>query len=355
MPYPIPVQTSIRDNILRDHRNLDNTADVADDSDNWIRASATSNAIDGLYAHQQWISKQIFADTADDDNVLHHASLRGVNLLPGVPSAGKVKLVGTPGMPFPAGLSGRRPDGVIYTTQAGGNLGADGVRIVAAKANAPGVQGDCKPGIVLTISETPAGLANTCEVVEMVGGVEQETVAHLLERYLDLIRRPPAGGNKSDYRRWAKEVAGVTEAYVYPLRRGLGTVDVVIVSGGNIPSQQTIAATQAHIDDVRPVTAKNALVLAATVKPVDFTIQVRLFNVSLADATANIKASLASYFTEIIPGKGFVKSVAEMQISAVAGVTDRVVLAPAGNIDATINAAFIEWLRLGNVTVRLLP
>lgn len=77
-----------------------------------------------------------------------------------------------------------------------------------------------------------------------------------MARLLDLIRRPPAGGNKYDYRRWALEVDGVTAAYVYPLRRGLGMVDIVITSAAGLPSAEIIAATQAHIDDQRPVTAK---------------------------------------------------------------------------------------------------
>lgn len=79
-----------------------------------------------------------------------------------------------------------------------------------------------------------------------------------MDRLLDIIRRAPAGGNKYDYRRWAMSVDGVTAAYVYPLRRGLGTVDVVITSADGLPSAEIIAATQAYIDDVRPVTAKTA-------------------------------------------------------------------------------------------------
>ncbi|WP_413462564.1 baseplate J/gp47 family protein [Kingella kingae] len=45
------------------------------------------------------------------------------------------------------------------------------------------------------------------------------------------MRRPPAGGNQYDYKNWALSVDGVSSAYVYPLRRGLGTVDIAITSG----------------------------------------------------------------------------------------------------------------------------
>ncbi|WP_337050269.1 baseplate J/gp47 family protein, partial [Serratia fonticola] len=73
-------------------------------------------------------------------------------------------------------------------------------------------------------------------------GTDDESDKSLLARLLELIRRPPAGGNKYDYHRWAMDVPGVTAAYVYPLRRGLGTVDVVITSGNDLPSPATVAA-----------------------------------------------------------------------------------------------------------------
>uniref|UniRef100_UPI0032B60DD4 baseplate J/gp47 family protein n=1 Tax=Escherichia coli TaxID=562 RepID=UPI0032B60DD4 len=86
--------------------------------------------------------------------------------------------------------------------------------------------------------------------------VKQYTKNKVQEGYLDILRRPPAGGNKYDYKRWALEVDGVTSAYVEPLRRGLGTVDVAITSANDLPSQELINAVLAHIEEVRPVTAR---------------------------------------------------------------------------------------------------
>ena len=44
------------------------------------------------------------------------------------------------------------------------------------------------------------------------------------------------------------------------------TADVVITSAGGLPSQDVIDRVQAHIDDVRPVTAKNTLVLIPVIR-----------------------------------------------------------------------------------------
>jgi hypothetical protein len=74
-----------------------------------------------------------------------------------------------------------------------------------------------------------------------------ETDAELLTRLLRRLRRPPAGGNKYDWERWAIECGiasdgsfvspenlsqsanyDVARATCYPLARGVGTVDLVI-------------------------------------------------------------------------------------------------------------------------------
>lgn len=68
-----------------------------------------------------------------------------------------------------------------------------------------------------------------------------ENDADYLARLLDYIRKPPAGGNKYDYEKWAEEVDGVHAAYAFPLAQGAESVDVVIVAnaattGSEIPN-----------------------------------------------------------------------------------------------------------------------
>ncbi len=68
-----------------------------------------------------------------------------------------------------------------------------------------------------------------------------ETDSAYLARLLDYIRKPPAGGNKYDYVKWALEKDNVKAAYCFSLAQGLGTVDVVIIAneantGSEVPS-----------------------------------------------------------------------------------------------------------------------
>lgn len=354
MPFIVPTFASIRDALLRDIQNQLPDADTGPDSDFFIRATSVASTVEGLYQHQAWITRQIFPDTADRDYLLLHARVRGLSPKPAVAASGQFRLTGTPAANGPPGLTIKLGD-QSYTTTQSTSLDANGTAVVTALASTAGTVGNAAANRVATLTAAPAGVSSQATVVSMTGGVDSESDGELLARLLDVIRRPPAGGNKYDYRRWALAVPGVSAAYVYPLRRGLGTVDVVITSANGLPSADTLAAVQTYIDDVRPVTAKGFLVLAPTLKPVNISVLVQLSGISLDDAKAAIEAALSGYFASLAPGEAAVKSRIEALISGTAGIGDRSVTQPAANVVAVVDAAKVEWLRLGTVTVGLMP
>lgn len=349
MPATTLLAADIRDTLLRDIRNLQPEADVGSDSDYFVRASAVGSAVEGLYQHQLWVAKQIFPDTADDDYVILHARLRGIYRKAARASSGSVIVTGVVGTDVASGLSAKYQDGKVYTTTTGGKIGADGTLVADAVAAVAGAGGDRASGDKLTITVPPANVNATVTVVSMTNGTDIETIASLLARLLQKIRRPPAGGNRYDYWQWAMEVEGVSAAYVYPLRRGPGTVDVVIASSSGAPSDIVVAATQSHIDDQRPVTAKNALVLGPTIAYYDVVVQVALDGISLGEAQLAVEKALAAYDGTIAPGDKIVKSRIEAVVTDVAGIADRVVDSPAANIVPEVDASKVEWYRLRNV------
>lgn len=353
MSFPVPSFVSIRNDLLRDLKSLLLDADVGPDSDFFVRATSVASAIEGLYEHQAWLVKQIFPDTADSEYLALHAQVRGLRYKPAKVAAGKVAMRGVAGSPIASGLVFKLGDAAYTTTEAGA-LDGTGNAVIAAVANVAGIAGNVASGVVGTLSAPPIGVVSAITVVEMLGGVDQETDAELLTRLLDLIRRPPAGGNRYDYRRWAMEVPGVSAAYVYPLRRGLGTVDVVITSAGALPSQGTIDAVQAHINDMRPVTAKDSLVLAPTPRLVDLSTAVSLSGLALEAARDQITSAEAAYFNQMEPGEVGYRSRIEAIISGIAGIVDRQVTLPVANVIPVVDATKVEWLRLGNVNVSLL-
>ncbi|HDT1354232.1 TPA: baseplate J/gp47 family protein [Citrobacter freundii] len=355
MPFVTKTTAQIRDDLLRDIKNLLQLTDdqLGEDSDWFVRASSVASVAEGLYQHQGWIVRQIFPDTADAEYLYLHARTRGLTKKPANSASGTATFTGQPNTTAAAGLVFKR-DSQTWTTTAELTIGADGKGSVNAVSSAKGTAGNTTSATTAILSTTPSGLDSSVTVGVMSGGTDEETDAELLARLLDVIRRPPAGGNKYDYKRWALEVAGVSAAYVYPLRRGLGTVDIVITSAGGLPSQDVIDRAQAHIDDVRPVTAKNALVIAPTIVNFDVSVQVSLDGLTLADATTQIIASLQDDDSRREPAVPFIRSQAGTLISLIPGITDREFIAPAANIVPVVNEEKVEWLRLGNVEVGLL-
>jgi uncharacterized phage protein gp47/JayE len=350
MSFTTPDQDTISSNILRDISSELPGADTGTDSDYGVRAAATGSAVEGLYEHQSWIVDQIFPDTADSDILALHAQVRGLSYKLATPAGGSVLLNGVPGSPeAPAGLLVLLQDGTQYVTTADAQIGADGTVTVTAQAVVTGSAGNVAAGTALTISSPPPGFVSAGSIVSMVGGTDDETPQELLARLLDLIRNPPAGGNQYDFRRWAMSVSGVTAAYVYPLRRGLGTVDIVITSSGGLPSANTISAVQQYIDSVRPVTAKNALVLAPTIVPIDHNVNISGLTIAVGEPL--ILSGLQAYFAGLAPGDTYIKSKAEAIVSDIEGITDRQIVAPPANVIPVVDATVVQWCQLGNLTV----
>jgi uncharacterized phage protein gp47/JayE len=152
--------------ILTDYKNQFSEADTSQGSLIYIKSACMASALWGLYKYQEYISKQIFPDTADSENLDHHAWVRGIT---------------------------RNPE---------------------------------------------------------------ESDSDLLERLLDYVRRPPAGGNQYDYVKWAQEIANVKAAYCYPLAQGLGTVDVVIVADSSTGSEVPSSYSELTGDSTEVVSGK---------------------------------------------------------------------------------------------------
>ena len=196
----------------------------------------------------------------------------------------------------------------------------------------------------------PVGVSTDVVLNDGGGATNAERDSSFLERLLNKIRRPAAGGNRYDYKDWALEVDGVEQAYVYPLRRGLGTVDIAITADNGVPSDDTVRRAQEYIDQERPVTAKESKVVKPDVTKVNFNIQVKISGVALNDIKTAIRNALTDYFNGLIPGDDLIVSQCEAVVSDLIGVVDRRFIAPNANRKADVINK-IEWFRLGEITV----
>lgn len=350
--FPTPDYSTLRAALLRDIANQLPDAATGSDSDFAIRANAVAAALEGLYQHQQWIVRQILPDTADADYLERWASLFNINRKAAVSASGTITFTAATNGAIAIGTEAKTPDGVAFFTTAGGLITAGGSLTLAARAVVPGITGNITANMALTLTAAPAGVNSGCVVAtSMTGGMDVESDAALLSRLLARLRNPPHGGNANDYLAWALAVPGVTEAYVYPMRRGLGTVDVVIEgANGGLPSAQLITDTQTAINAVKPVTA-SCLVLAPVLVPVAITATLTLSGTTLVTATAAINAALATYFAQLKPGDSVIKTRIAALIADTTGVLDFNLTAPAANVATLVNANAVQLASLGVVTL----
>ncbi|NJD86234.1 baseplate J/gp47 family protein [Candidatus Erwinia dacicola] len=339
-----------------------------------------------------------------------HARSRGLSPKPASAASGQAAFTGSAGLKVPSGLQFRpRGGNILYQTTAEATLSDKGTVTVSASAMTPGIMGNLSDNTTATLlsapqgidsavtiktmrggtdaeSDTsllsrllelmrrtpaggnkydyrrgnlsdnttatllsaPQGIDSAVTIKTMRGGTDAESDTSLLSRLLELMRRTPAGGNKYDYRRWAMEVSGVTEAYVYPLRRGYGTVDVVITASGGLPSDEILKAVQAHIDDQRPVTAKDTLVMAPEPVSTDISVKVSLDGLSLDEARTQITQVLTDYFSRLAPGEIAVRT--QMGAYSDTGWWIRLT-APTGNVVPEVSEKTVQWIRPGTITV----
>lgn len=351
MSYPTPDYRQVRDQILRDIANLQPEEYLGEDSDPYIRANATGNAIEGLYEHQKWIVRQIFADTADVDILeTKHAKPRGITRKAASFSSGTVRLPGTVGSVIPVGTEGKTVNGVAYVTTASGTVGAGGTVDVAARAAVAGAAGNQLAGTVLTLTSPPNGVQSQATIVSMTGGTDIETPEALLARVLFDLRMPPSGGAAHDYYAWAMEVPGVTDAYVFTQRRVPNGVDVVIETAGGLASPALLAEVLAYIEARRPPCV-DLVTMVPTLVQVDVTGALALDGITLADATALITPMLQSYFATLHVGETVRKVKIEALITSIKGVVDVTLASPAANVLVLADATHSELGVLDVVTL----
>ncbi len=185
--------------------------------------------------------------------------------------------------------------------------------------------------------------ANIRGLVRKVG----ETDAALLARLLDYIRRPPAGGNKYDYVKWAKDIQGVAAAWCIPLGQGLGTVDLIIVAdavttGSEIPAQALLDSVRAYIVDLMPTHVKTLRVSAPAILTQDVTMTV----VGTAANKPQIITEVTAYLKSLVPGQPLYLT----QLASIAtsnGADDSSITVPAANVLPTTS----QLIRPGVINV----
>lgn len=355
MAFVAPSLDHILANILRDIRNLQSEADVGVDSDHYVRSAAVAAAIEGLYQKLAWLYRQIFPDTADEEELLHAAAIRGLRLKEPVAASGTATVKGIEGVELLHGATLKHVvTGEVFSAASSVAIGADGKGVVTLTAQTLGRSLNGLDGNLI-ITSPPLGMdASAFFVGKTSGGEDREKPESLLARLLELIQRPPAGGADYDYKRWAKEVDGIADALVLPRRRGAGTVDVVVIGSDGAPSPQAIENCQAHIEQQCSVIA-DVWVFAPLIMTVDSTATVELAKgYLLADVQAAAQLAYDALVGRLAPREMLKRSHIEAMINNLPGVVDRALITPVANVQASDAPESIGWIRPGVINLELM-
>lgn len=251
-----------------------------------------------LLRYLDWLAEQFLPDTAETEWLDRHGDIWLVNADGSVGrkgatlASGTVTMTGTNGVIVPSGTTVGYSTELTYETTEQVTLGVTPTT-VPVRALQPGTIGNRLMGDTLNLSNTVSGINTNALVVEIDGGVDEESDDELRARILFRIQNPPMGGDANDYVAWATAVAGVTRAWVSN-EMGVGTVTVrfmmddLRIAQEGLPNFADVQKVTDYIDTVRPVALKDRWVLSPAPEQIDFRI------VNLDDDTTSTRAGIES-------------------------------------------------------------
>ena len=196
-----------------------------------------------------------FSDTATGSDLDRKVSELGIDRKSATFASGVVTVSGVAGASIPKGEL-VASDTVTFSFARDDEIPVSGKLDVPVECTSPGAKGNVPAGAIKSFPKTLEGLRTVTNSEPIKNGYDEETDDDLRDRYYTKVRTPATSGNKWHYLGWAKEVVGVGDAKVFPLRDGPGTVGVVIINSNKVgASQDLVEACAAHIEEERPVGA----------------------------------------------------------------------------------------------------
>jgi uncharacterized phage protein gp47/JayE len=310
MPWPVPAPGVISSRAAALFEQL--LAGIDARSDNTVATTITrivELAAQDLYFEQGYFAQQLMPDTATDWLPRHGAEW-GVPQIQATAAAGFLVVDSVAGVAIPAGLMFATNGAAQYTSTAAVTVPVGGVASVPVTAAVAGSAGNLPAGSPLTLTNPPnepISLAATVDSNGITGGLDLESIPAWRARILAKIRTEPSGGDVDDYIEWAQAaIPGVAYAACPDGASGGGVVSVVFaMAGPSVPTTEEVAAVQAYINSLRPVTA-DVTVYPATLNPVALALQLRPNTV---DIQAAAQQALALFFaTQAIGGTTYMSA-----------------------------------------------
>ena len=385
--------------VLTDWRNQFPEADLSKGSLIYMKSACLASVLWGLYKYQDWICKQIFADTADTAYLELHGWTRGISRNVGETDADYLARILEYIRRPPAGGNqydyikwAKEVDGVAqaFCVPLGQGLGTVDVIILA--------------DVDTTLSEIPSSSARIGVNTSVSAGKLVDSAAHFSTAHAvaagDIVENPIRGTKTTvttvDSATQLTLVANIFpfagEPYIIHAHTGVNTTatanklidsagafnnatytvnpgdivenitdntsstvvtvdsatqltlatDIFLATGKSYVIRGLVAQVKAYIDPLRPVTASKVTIFPPT--PVSQAVTMTVTGTGI-DLTA-IAANITAYINTMIPGQTLYKAKL-VQIAMDGGAANATVSTPASDVTATT----YQMIRAGAVNV----
>ncbi len=291
-----------------------------------------AGAIHLVYGYIDNLTEQLFIKTASSSYLDQIGSEYGVNRTAAAKAAGITTATGTNGSIIPIGTELQNTTGYVYTTDVAVTITA-GTALLAITASVAGVASNDVAGASLTLTSPIIGVntATTVDSNAVSNGADEETDMNYRTRLLARKSQPPHGGSNNDYIMWAKEVAGVTRAWVQEQYQGVGTLALYFVRDGDtniFPGGTEIATVTSYITQHTNAATGQVIGLPVTALPGFFVFaptQLTVdFNIGIYPNTSAVQTAIRAELVDLFlreggPGKTIYLSQIREAISLATG------------------------------------
>ncbi|GBR35083.1 baseplate J/gp47 family protein [Gluconobacter kondonii] len=239
MAFSRPTLTDLRQQALQDIQNggIAGVTALLRFSVLYVLAMVLAGLAHLHYGYLDWIAKQAVPWTATGVFLEAWGGLKKITRKPATTAYGQVSFGVTGAKTVPTGTT-IQITGALTAISTDNSVTANGVTVVSCAVQAAGAAGNAPVGATATLGSPVDGIQTTGSVtLAFTGGADIENDSDLRGRVLDAFAEGGENGNAADYVRWAKEVSGVTRAWVNANGFGAGTV-VVYFAMDNVRSAQ---------------------------------------------------------------------------------------------------------------------
>lgn len=196
------------------------------------------------------VIKLIFPEWSYGEFLDGHAKARGITRRPAAYANGEITITGAEKTEIPAGslfstAAINDEPSVDYETLETVVIPGSGTVTAAVRCTQAGIIGNATAGAIEIVSSRLTGITGVANTTGIIGGTEEESDESLIERIAeyDKSQGDSYTGTPSDYKRWAKSVAGVGDATVISAQDDSGLVTIILTDSNGDPATELLCTT----------------------------------------------------------------------------------------------------------------